>query len=97
MSAPHRYEEYPDIKVFPVNPGAIKTDMYADSEFGDSIPINSTVGLAAGTILYLTSGKADYLSGRYVSVTWDLGEVERDWKDKIVGQNALVNKLFIPA
>jgi len=95
MSARHRSAEYPDIKVFPVNPGAIATDMYA--EFGTSIPINSTVELAAATILYLTSGKADYLSGRYVSVTWDLGEVERDWKEKIVAQNALVNKLFIPA
>ena len=95
MSAPRRSAEYPDIKVFSVNPGAIKTDMHA--EFGDSIPVNSTVGLAAATILYLTSGKADYLSGRYVSVTWDLGEIERDLKEKIVAQNGLVNKLFIPA
>jgi hypothetical protein len=46
--------------------------------------------------LYLTSGQADYLSGRYVSATWDLGEVERDWKEKIVAQNCLVNKLSIP-
>jgi len=86
--------EYPDIKVFAVNPGAIKTDMYDD--FGGPHPTNSTVGLAAGTILYLTSGRADYLSGRYVSATWDLGEVERDWKEKIVAQNGLVNKLSIP-
>jgi hypothetical protein len=66
-------------------------------EFGSSFPINSTVGLVAGTILYLTSGKADYLSGRYTSATWDLGEVEREWKEKIVAQNGLVNKLSIPA
>ena len=65
-------------------------------EFGGSIPVNSTVGLAAATILYLTSGKADYLSGRYVSATWDLGEVEREWKEKIIAQNGLVNKLSIP-
>jgi hypothetical protein len=37
---------------------------------------------SAATILYLTSGKADYLSCRYISVTWDLGEIERDWKGK---------------
>ena len=66
------------------------------AEIGSSIPIDSTVGLLAATILYLTSGKADYLSGRYVSATWDLGEVERDWKEKIVAQNGLVNKLSIP-
>jgi hypothetical protein len=44
----------------------------------------------------LISGKADYLSGRYVAATWDLGEVERDWKEKIVSQEALISKLHIP-
>jgi hypothetical protein len=94
MSALLCLVEYPDIKVFPFNPGTVKTDMQA--EIGSSIPIDSTVGLAAAAILYLTSGKADYLSGRYVPATWDLGEVERDWKEKIVAQNGLVNKLSIP-
>jgi len=48
--------------------------------------------------LYLISGKADYLSGRFkfVASTWDRGEVERDWKEKIIAQNALVSKLHIP-
>ncbi|KAH9963677.1 NAD-P-binding protein [Russula compacta] len=86
--------EYPDIKVFSINPGSVETDMY--DEFGGNIPPNSTAGLAAATILYLTSGKADYLSGRYTSATWDLGEVERDWKEKIVAQHGLVSKLSIP-
>jgi NAD(P)-dependent dehydrogenase (short-subunit alcohol dehydrogenase family) len=92
----HRFfVEYPDIKVFSIHPGTVKTDMY--DEFGGSFPVNSTVELAASTIQYLTSGKADYLSGRYVSVQWDLGEVERDWKEKIIAQNSLVSKLSIPA
>jgi len=95
MSGRHAFPEYPDIKAFSVHPGCVKTDMYDES--GGHYPVNSTVGLAAATILYLTSGSADYLSGRYVSATWDLGEVERDWKEKIVAQNGLVNKLSIPA
>jgi len=69
-------------------------------EFGGgetNFPLSSTVGLSVATVLYLTTGKANYLSGRYVSSTWDLGEVERDWKEKIMGQNCLVNKLAIPA
>jgi hypothetical protein len=66
-------------------------------EIGVPFPVNSTVGLAASTIQYLTSGKADYLSGRYVSAQWDQGEVERDWKEKIIAQNGLVSKLSIPA
>ena len=64
--------------------------------FDRSVQPDSTTGLAASTIQYLTSGKADYLSGRYVASTWDLGEVERDWKEKIVAQNSLVSKLSIP-
>ena len=88
------FAEYPDIKVFLVHPGTVKTDGY--DEFDGKMPLNSTIGLAAATILYLTSGKADYLSGRYTSATWDLGEVERDWKQKIVTQNGLINKLSIP-
>jgi len=69
--------------------------MYDDA--GRCFPANSTVELAASTLQYLTSGKADYLSGRYVSADWDLGEVERDWKEKIMTQNCLVSKLSIPA
>jgi hypothetical protein len=65
-------------------------------EFNDSLVPDSTVELAASTVQYLTSGKADYLSGRYVSATWDLGEVERDWKEKILAQSGLVSKLSIP-
>jgi NAD(P)-dependent dehydrogenase (short-subunit alcohol dehydrogenase family) len=87
--------EYPGIKVFSIHPGAVQTDMYDES--GISIPASSAVELPASTIQYLTSGKADYLSGRYVSAQWDLGEVERDWKEKIIAQNGLVSKLAIPA
>ena len=67
-------------------------------------------------MLYLTSGRADWLSGRFVhftircfllfllsnvmgrfcSSTWDMAEVERDWKDVIVQKGGLVNKLYIP-
>jgi hypothetical protein len=89
------FVEYPGIKVFSMHPGAVKTDMYNES--GISFPASCTVELAASTIQYLTSGKADYLSGRYVSAQWDLGEVERDWKEKIIAQNGLVSKLSIPA
>jgi len=88
------FVEYPSIKVFSMHPGSVKTDLY--DEAGGSFPTNSTVELAASTIQYLTSGKADYLSGRYVSALWDLGEVERDWKEKIIAQNGLVSKLSIP-
>jgi hypothetical protein len=78
-----------------VHPGCIKTDIYDDA--GRCFPANSTVELAASTIQYLTSGQADYLSGGYVSAEWDLGEVERDWKEKIIAHNGLVSRLSLPA
>jgi NAD(P)-dependent dehydrogenase (short-subunit alcohol dehydrogenase family) len=94
-SDPRRFfVEYPGIKVFTIHPGSVKTDMYDVA--GGIFPVDSTVELAASTIQYLTSGKADYLSGRYVSVQWDLGVIERDWKEKIIAQNGLVSKLSIP-
>jgi NAD(P)-dependent dehydrogenase (short-subunit alcohol dehydrogenase family) len=97
MSAPRRFIEYPDIRVFSVHPGTIKTAIYDElGEAEDKFPIYSTVGLYAATVLYLTAGQAYYLSGRYVASTWDLGEVERDWREKIVTQNCLVNKLSVP-
>jgi len=89
--------EYPDIKVFSIHPGTVKTKMLDGVGAPESYSVNSTVELAASTIQYLTSGKADYLSGRYFSAQWDLGEVERDWKEKIIAQNGLVSKLSIPA
>ncbi|KAI0265622.1 NAD-P-binding protein [Gloeopeniophorella convolvens] len=87
--------EYPDIKVFALHPGVVETQMSAES--GAPVPPVDAVALPASTILYLVSGRADYLSSRYVSSNWDLAEVERDWKEKIVATNGLVNKLSIPA
>ena len=55
------------------------------------------VELPAYTMLYLTSGKADWLSGRYVAATWDLGQVEREWKEKILAKDLLINKLDVVA
>ena len=33
---------------------------------------------------------------RYYSSSWDITEVERDWKDAILEQKGLINKLNIP-
>jgi len=95
----HRLAEFvvvenPSIRIFCVHPGSVATELNANSQ--SPVAPKDPPALAAATILYLTSGKADYLSGRYVSATWDLGEVERDWREKIVAQNGLVNKLAIP-
>jgi len=93
--------EYPDIKVFVLHPGVITTTEMASKNFNTgpepiSGIIEDTIALPTATILYFSAGKADWLNGRYVSACWDLSEVERDWKEKILRNNSLVCKLAIP-
>ncbi|TFY74130.1 hypothetical protein EWM64_g9882 [Hericium alpestre] len=87
--------EYPDVKTFAFHPGLIKTELSATNP--DYLPRSyDSVRLPAATALYLSAGKADWLSGRFVAATWNLEELERDWKDKIIESQALVNRLAIP-
>ena len=108
--------EYPSVRAFVLAPGVVRTRLFIEAGVGE--PLN-TVALPAATTLYLTSGRADWLSGRYrrgdpvvrvyffiffiyaglvryYSANWDVAEVERDWKDAILEQKALVNRLGVP-
>ena len=88
--------ENPPVKTFSVNPGAVETEMAETSGLAEKgVQFIDPPELPATSMLYLCTGKADWLSGRYVSVNWDLGEVEREWKDKIVAQDLLVAKLDV--
>ncbi|KAI0066529.1 NAD-P-binding protein [Artomyces pyxidatus] len=86
--------EYPGVKSFAVHPGSVMTDMALRSNA--PVPFDTKPELPASTVLYLASGKGDWLSGRYVSSLWDLGEVEEKFRDAIVEKNALVQKLALP-
>ena len=58
--------EYPHIKTFAIHPGMIDTALSRSSGMEyDTLP--DTTELPAATMLYLASGKVDWLSGRYVS------------------------------
>ncbi|KAJ7047902.1 NAD-P-binding protein [Mycena alexandri] len=89
------HAEYPDVKSFSLNPGAIRTSM-ADNNPEFASWLIDTIQLPAATCLRLTSGREDWLSGRYVSANWELDEVEASWKEKIIEQDALVNRLHVP-
>ena len=45
-------------------------------------------GLAAGTVLYLTTPRAEFLRGRWISANWRLDELESR-KEQMVRQNLL--------
>ncbi|KAI0267647.1 NAD-P-binding protein [Gloeopeniophorella convolvens] len=86
--------EYPDIKVFNLHPGTIATQMSVET--GLTVPHVETLRLAAAVMLHLSSGRLDWLSGRYVSANWDFDEVEQFWKQPILDGGMLVSKLHIP-
>ncbi|TFY69128.1 hypothetical protein EVG20_g3287 [Dentipellis fragilis] len=85
--------EYPNVKAFAVHPGTVDTEMTREA----GVVGEDNVQLASATYLYLTAGKADWLSGKFLFVNWDMGELQRDWKDKILESNALVSRIVIPA
>ncbi|KAH9180344.1 NAD-P-binding protein [Lactarius sanguifluus] len=89
--------EYPELTVFSLHPGAIRTQLVEEAgvEFPDYV-IFDTPQLPAATMLYLTSGRVDWLNGKYLAATWDISEVERDWKEKVQAGGVLINKLAIP-
>ncbi|KAH9034068.1 NAD-P-binding protein [Lactarius pseudohatsudake] len=92
--------EYPKLTVFSLHPGGIKTQMTEEAgvPFPDDFPFD-TPQLPAATMLYLTSGRVDWLNGKYLAANWDISEIERDWKEKIQAGGpggVLVNKLAIP-
>ncbi|KAH9070728.1 NAD-P-binding protein [Lactarius deliciosus] len=79
--------EYPKLTVFALHPGSVKTQMAKEPEDGypDGMVFDA-----------LTSGRLDWLNGKYLSANWDISEIERDWKEKVQVGNALVSKLAIP-
>jgi hypothetical protein len=90
------FPEHPDVKTFAVHPGAIMTELSKDIFSTRDPGTIDPVRLPAATLLRLTSGRDNYLSGKFVSANWDLDEVEKKYKDKIVEEEALVSRLAIP-
>ncbi|KZV66972.1 NAD-P-binding protein [Peniophora sp. CONT] len=89
--------ESPAVKAYSVHPGAVDTEIAKSTKLAElgQVQFIDPPELSASTMLYLCSGKADWLSGRYVSANWDLGQVEREWKTRILEKDLLVNKLDV--
>jgi hypothetical protein len=51
-------------------------------------------GLAGGFLTWLTKEKRVWLSGRYVSVTWDVKELEEQ-KEEIVAMDKLKMRMVV--
>jgi hypothetical protein len=60
--------EHPSVRAFALAPGQIPTRLATETgAIGDGgVGAPDSVALPAATMLYLTSGRADWLSGRFV-------------------------------
>ncbi|KZT33947.1 NAD(P)-binding protein [Sistotremastrum suecicum HHB10207 ss-3] len=89
-------QNHPKIKSFTVSPGFLPEDNMEYSVQTGSRDSIDEAELSAATIIRLTSGKDDWLTGRFVSSNWDLDELELAWKDLVLKQDALVHRLLLP-
>lgn len=86
-------KEYADdgIVCFAIHPGNIPTELT-----GDEIPKGwehifcDTTRLPADTVVYLSSQKPDWLSGRYINCTWDMPELEAKKEEIVKGDKLKV-------
>ncbi|KAI0316834.1 NAD-P-binding protein [Amylostereum chailletii] len=104
--------EYPRIKAFGLHPGTIRTGMSKDSAIpglpapdGPELPAAVMLYLTTGNADWLNGRLACSRASsvaklnaphRYVSSNWDMDEVNREWKSKIVELDGLVSKLCVP-
>ena len=77
--------EYPSLRVFTVAPGLVATGNTAPAFTPYAFDHADLTGMLA---LYLSQPKADYLRGSFVSVNWDVTEMEAQ-KDEIVEKKFL--------
>jgi NAD(P)-dependent dehydrogenase (short-subunit alcohol dehydrogenase family) len=83
--------EYPSITSINLDPGMVATDMGVRVDIIAPF-LFDTVALVGGAAVWLCSGDKKFLSGRYVSVNWDVDELERR-KDEIMEKNLLSSGL----
>jgi len=85
------------VKVFSIHPGGVMTELSKAAAKELAQVLIDDVQVPAWAMVRLVQGKEDYLSGRFFSVTWDLDEIHDKWKDAIIKEDALKNRLALPS
>lgn len=65
--------DHPTLRAFTIHPGIIVTDLADPSIYPFAL---DDVKLAGQLTLYLAQPRADYLNGSFLSVNWDVTELE---------------------
>jgi NAD(P)-dependent dehydrogenase (short-subunit alcohol dehydrogenase family) len=83
--------EYPSLRVFTLHPGIVSTDL-TDPDF-EPFALDE-VELAGHLSLYLAQPRADYLRGSFVSVNWDVTEMEAHKEE--IAEKKLLKMSWLP-
>ena len=80
------------IKCFALHPGGVATELGLNMPEAMHAYLIDTPDLAAAFVVWLCSGKADWVKGRYLSATWDVDELTA-LREGILRDDLLVNRL----
>ncbi|KAK3322896.1 hypothetical protein B0H66DRAFT_216782 [Apodospora peruviana] len=69
-----------------LHPGGVKTELAFNMPSDKHSVLTDTAELAADTLVWLSNERRDWLSGRFMTVNWDMGELEQKKQD-IVERN----------
>ena len=85
------YVDSPNIRCFSIHPGAVDTELLheLESKMGLKLQWRWTDTILTGaTILWLSTQRAEFLRGRWVSANWRVDELAGR-KEQIIGENLL--------
>jgi NAD(P)-dependent dehydrogenase (short-subunit alcohol dehydrogenase family) len=80
------------VKCFAIHPGGVPTTLGKNMPDAMHAYLVDSADLAAGFIVWLCAGRADWAKGRFLSSNWDVDELSR-LKDRILEGDLLVNRL----
>ncbi len=75
-----------------MHPGGVATELAYNMPEATHAYLTYAPDLAACFAVWHCSGQADWAKGRYLSATWDVGEIEA-MKEQVLGEDLLVNRL----
>jgi len=67
--------EYPEVLAYSIHPGGVMTELARGMGKQHESLLKDQPRLAADSVVFLTGQRREWLQGRYVSVTWDMGEL----------------------
>ncbi|KAF5250355.1 hypothetical protein FANTH_4455 [Fusarium anthophilum] len=68
-----------------IHPGGIKTELALNMPPAMHSHLNDTVELAADTMVWLSRERREWLSGRFITVNWDMEELENKKREILEG------------